>query len=247
MSDRPFTSSDLVECFFIPIAVGMPILVFLFRQSEELKNAHAELASLNEQTRKAYQRLRLSHEIMVYTAAHDSMTGLLNRESFLEHLRDAIANREQDVLLLADADNFKQINDRLGHLRGDDALVEISRAIRMTVRHEDVVGRLGGEEFGVLLKGISLTRAMEIAEKIRRQVEAIPWRRSTPDMECLTVSIGVAAIGKDIGTAAAALERADHCLYAAKKQGRNRVTCHDPRFHCEEITVRPRQWRRRVA
>src|SRR5690606_10219673 len=126
----PYTRIDLIECFFIPIVIGMPILCYLFSQSEKLKEMHQRVASLHEQMREANRQLRLAHEIMAYTANHDRMTGLPNREQFLEHLESAHREQARDVLLIIDADHFKQINDRLGHLRGDDALVEIARAIR---------------------------------------------------------------------------------------------------------------------
>lgn len=224
----PITSINLIECFVIPVVVGPPILCYLFHQSEKLKDAHRTLAELNEEAREAYRQLKLAHEIMAYTAAHDRMTGLPNRDRFIEHLQAAHSNREKDVLLLIDADHFKQINDRLGHLRGDDALVEIARAIRSSVRHGDVVGRIGGEEFGVLLKDMTLSRALDMAEKIRRQVEAIPWQTSAQDVRGLSVSIGAAALGEETPTVSSILEQADRCLYAAKRSGRNRVAFDHP-------------------
>lgn len=79
---------------------------------------------------------------MAHAARHDDMTGLLNRKQFLEDLKAAHRDAEEDVLLMIDADGFKQINDRLGHLKGDEALVSIAAAIRASVRPGDVVGRV---------------------------------------------------------------------------------------------------------
>ncbi|WP_309086157.1 GGDEF domain-containing protein [Chelativorans sp.] len=224
----PFTHVDLIECFAIPIAVGMPILCYLFSQSERLKEANQRITAINEEMQESYRQLRLAHEIMVYTANHDRMTGLPNRERFIEHLEAAHRGQQRDVLLLIDADHFKQINDRLGHLRGDDALVEIARAVRQSVRGGDVVGRIGGEEFAVLLKDVSPAHAADIAEKIRQRVESIPWPVPVSGAPGLSVSIGGAPLGEELATVPEILELADRRLYAAKRAGRNRVVFTDP-------------------
>lgn len=219
----PHTRYDLIECFAIPVVVGFPIAFYVFGQMERLRAAHDTLAALNAQMEEAHLQLKLAHELMAYAASHDKMTGLPNRERFLQCLETAHKSREQDVLLIVDADHFKQINDRHGHLKGDDALVEIARAIRRSVRPEDLVGRIGGEEFGVLLKKLSLAEAAETAERIRRKVEAISWRAPGPHARGLTVSIGGAALSDHPAKIADVLSWADRCLYAAKRQGRNCV------------------------
>ncbi|CAG0949430.1 Diguanylate cyclase DgcM [Rhizobiaceae bacterium] len=222
----PYIWLNLVECFAIPIVVGMPILYYVAAQAEELRDARDDLAALHRETDEAYREMRRAHRLLAYAASLDKMTGLLNREAFLERLAPAHAANEPDVLLFVDADHFKQINDRLGHLKGDEALVKIASAIKRAVRKCDVVGRIGGEEFGVLLKNVDLASAAEIAEAIREQVNAVQWQ---PNM-ALTVSIGGAALHAHSGKMADVLTHADRCLYAAKRAGRNRVA-----FECRIV------------
>lgn len=220
----PHTPVDLFECFVIPVMVGVPILACLFGRIERLKEANRHLALMNEKTQEAYRQLELAHEIVIHTAGHDRMTGLLNRERFMGQLEQTLRDGARAVLLLIDADHFKQINDRFGHLKGDDALVQIASAIRKSVRRQDVVGRIGGEEFAVLLKDVGLARAAEMAERIRQKVEDIAWQSAEPGARGLSVSIGGAVLGEGLETVAAVFEQADRCLYAAKRAGRNRVS-----------------------
>ncbi|MFC6490262.1 GGDEF domain-containing protein [Nitratireductor sp. GCM10026969] len=217
----PYTRLDLVECGLIPVVVGFPIASYVFLQLERLRAARDALSALNAEMQSAHRQLKVAHELMAYAASHDKMTGLPNRERFLDRLEDAHRNSEEDVLLIVDADHFKQINDRLGHLKGDDALVEIARAIRRSVREKDVVGRIGGEEFGVLLKDVDLAQAAETAERMRRAVEQIPWCAPNGLSRALTVSIGGAALRDHPAKVSDVLSRADRCLYAAKHSGRN--------------------------
>ncbi len=219
----PHTSVDLFECFVIPLMVGVPILTWLFDQMERLKEANRNLVLMNEKMQEACRQLELAHEIVTHTAGHDRMTGLLNRERFTGYLEQALRDGTRAVLLLIDADHFKQINDRYGHLKGDDALVQIARAIRSSVRRQDAVGRIGGEEFAVLLEDVSLTQAAEMAERIRQSVQDIAWHYAEPGVHRLSVSIGGAMLGNGLDTAAAVFDQADRCLYAAKRAGRNRV------------------------
>ncbi len=92
-------------------------------------------------------------------ASRDHMTGMLNRESFFAALDGSRRKTDRGVLLIIDADHFKKINDTFGHLAGDDALLDIAAAIGRAVRTSDIVGRIGGEEFGVLLVGASEAEA----------------------------------------------------------------------------------------
>lgn len=215
----PYDWVNLVECLFIPVVVGPPILFWLCSQSEWLAQERAKLAATKAEVEQAHRELMAAHKRLRHAASRDKMTGLLNREAFLAKLEEA-HGREGGVLLIADADHFKQINDLLGHLQGDRALVAIGTAIRMAVRPGDVVGRIGGEEFGILLRAVELDTAGELAEKIRREVEMIPWSPGAK-VRGLSISIGGTLLDGSRVQLTDALGRADRCLYQAKALGRN--------------------------
>jgi len=159
-------------------------------------------------------------------ATTDALTGMANRRHFLA-LADAEWNRFQRYqrplsLLMVDIDHFKMVNDRFGHDAGDEALTLIAEACRERQRASDVVGRIGGEEFALLLPETDLAQAVVVAERIRAAVLARPFvmeKFAVP----LTVSIGVAAATLSMSGIGALMKAADRALYDAKAQGRNRV------------------------
>lgn len=205
-----------IECVAIPFLVGTPIGIYIFTQAEKLQSAHERL----ERTHLAMCR---AHERLEFIASHDQMTGLLNREGFLRKVEPYRAGNEGHVLLIADADHFKRINDRYGHPKGDEALVKIAKALRYAVREKDIVGRIGGEEFAILLVSVGMREAMRMAELIRLQVQCIPWQVEGPQMPGLSISIGGAALERRHATITETLREADRNLYEAKRLGRNRV------------------------
>jgi two-component system cell cycle response regulator len=149
----------------------------------------------------------------------DALTGLSNRRAILTQLAGMVsgARRHGHPLSIAivDLDHFKRINDRFGHPTGDDVLVASVTAMRAHLRAEDQLGRLGGEEFLVLLPDTAGDAAIAVAEKLRMEVAAAPAPVS------VTVSVGVATWGDE--DPAELLRRADEALYAAKDAGRDRV------------------------
>ncbi|WP_051971584.1 diguanylate cyclase [Massilia sp. 9096] len=161
-----------------------------------------------------------------YAADHDHLTGACSRRAFfaLAERERARAQRRRGALslLLFDVDHFKRINDSYGHATGDRVLAEIVLHTRSVVRAIDVCGRLGGEEFAVLLPDTGEGMAMQAAERLRAALErasrAAPGSAGVP----YTVSIGVATLAPG-ETVAAMLSRADQALYAAKAGGRNTV------------------------
>lgn len=222
VSGVPYDWVNLAECVAIPLVVAPPILFRLFHQSERLRQEHERAAALGATVELAHRDLQEAHERLRHAASHDQMTGLLNREAILLQL-EAATREHSGVLLMADADHFKEINDQLGHLRGDQALVLIAAAIREAVRPMDVVARIGGEEFGILLQRVGQQEAGALAEKVRRQVELIPWPPSGEPGKALSISIGVAAIDARATQVTDILGNADRRLYEAKAEGRNRI------------------------
>jgi diguanylate cyclase (GGDEF)-like protein len=148
------------------------------------------------------------------------MTGMLNRESFFAALDGSRRKSDRGALLIIDADHFKKINDNFGHLTGDDALLLIASAIQRGVRSGDVLGRIGGEEFGGYLVGATEQEAKRVAERIRREVELIRFRPVDERTIPLTVSIGGTVCGEDVSVSDL-MRAADRRLYQAKHQGRN--------------------------
>jgi diguanylate cyclase (GGDEF)-like protein len=153
----------------------------------------------------------------------DALTGALNRGAFQQQLDAALAAMEARSFVLAvlDLDHFKRVNDRFGHPAGDRALQRFCAIVQAEARLGDVLGRLGGEEFGLLLMDTDLVGAHSFADRLRATVE----RETTAAEITLTVSIGLAQ--GTSGTSADELHRtADVALYAAKRAGRNRVAVH---------------------
>jgi diguanylate cyclase (GGDEF)-like protein len=124
-------------------------------------------------------------------------------------------------LLIIDIDHFKAINDRYGHPAGDQVLRELSARVTSAIRSDDVFGRLGGEEFGLILRGNALQGALVLAERIRRRIEKEPFACAGGSI-AITVSIGVASHDKGKHGEALVAE-ADRHLYGAKSSGRNCV------------------------
>jgi diguanylate cyclase (GGDEF)-like protein len=159
-------------------------------------------------------------------ATIDYLTDTLNRHAFFERAESArrLALRQDKpmALLMLDLDHFKQLNDNHGHASGDEALRRFSAAVRALLREQDLMGRLGGEEFALLLPGTALDGAQLVAERVRAAVQgtALPADVGAYRM---TVSIGLVVLDGD-EQLTSALARADHALYAAKTGGRNRVT-----------------------
>jgi diguanylate cyclase (GGDEF)-like protein len=155
-------------------------------------------------------------------AKTDALTGLANRRGFNQRCDLEIDRAEREEgpvsVIVCDLDLFKRVNDELGHDRGDVALRTAAIAIRDAVRKIDAVGRLGGEEFGIVLPGADVDEAMAVAERVRRGVKAAFTGHAVP----LTISSGVATrIGG--GSREGLLRSADHAMYEAKRLGRDRA------------------------
>jgi diguanylate cyclase (GGDEF)-like protein len=156
-------------------------------------------------------------------ALTDALTGLPNRRHFFS-LGEALLlepGLEPMAALMLDIDHFKGINDRYGHQAGDDVLREVALRLRSALRHQDHLARLGGEEFAVLVSGLSAADVIEVAERLRHAVAAAPAMTGADEIE-VRISIGVAQ-RRDDESLSLLLQRADKALYAAKAGGRNRV------------------------
>lgn len=172
------------------------------------------------------ERKRLETEL-IELATTDPLTGLPNRRSFFERLEQEFERLQRFdephvAVLMFDLDHFKRINDRHGHAVGDEVLVHFAELPRQRLRKTDMAGRLGGEEFAVMLLGSDPDSACRFADQFRRTLKANPLHRGDQVLS-FTTSIGVSFLKPDDVEADTVLLRADTALYRAKQQGRDRV------------------------
>lgn len=186
---------------------------------KELVEATTELQTMRDE-------IRLVKDNMT----RDPLTGLANRSGLDSALQRAMLGRDDGgrslCCAVVDIDHFKSLNDRYGHQVGDEVLRIVARAILVSVRGGDVVGRPGGDEFLVILPDADLDQARDLGERMRSSVSQSDLRAVMGEavLGGITASIGVALLRED-DTITALVERADRCLYAAKGRGRNRVVC----------------------
>jgi two-component system cell cycle response regulator len=156
----------------------------------------------------------------------DSLTGLANRRHFTQLLNAEMARstRYDTPLTLAylDLDHFKQVNDSFGHQAGDDVLRKVAQFFSDTIRSEDFIGRIGGEEFCLCMPGIDIAAAQQACERYRQGIEALRIQSDAFELK-VTVSIGLTQLTAADVTIDSLLERADSALYRAKHNGRNQV------------------------
>jgi diguanylate cyclase (GGDEF)-like protein len=166
------------------------------------------------------QKLRLK-------ATHDALTGIYNRGTLLEILEKELVRHGRDArpvsIIFADLDHFKRVNDERGHLAGDAVLREVCRRAGAVLRPYDSLGRYGGEELLIVLPACGRDGALEVAERVRSAVAALPVDTEFGAIPC-SLSIGVAVAGEGVTIASQKLiHLADDALYRAKQGGRNRV------------------------
>lgn len=165
-------------------------------------------------------------ENMRMLATSDQLTGIYNRRGFEDAAERAIRNAQRQrqplAVVVADIDNFKAINDRHGHSAGDRALRHFASRLERLIRRGDLIGRIGGEEFALLLVNTRAQDAIEVVERIRRDIAAMPVEG--PARIAMTASFGVTGLRPGDISLAALLSRADRALYRSKMDGRDRVT-----------------------
>ncbi|MEL7428400.1 MAG: GGDEF domain-containing protein [Pseudomonadota bacterium] len=170
--------------------------------------------------------IETKRRVLEKTVRRDDLTGLLSREAFLSDVRADLSSvpddaRLEEAFLIVDADFFKEINDRYGHIAGDQALLAITNALKKGIRSTDRIGRLGGEEFAIQLRRVDRETALEISERLRKNVaEAAP----IPDMPDLKLSVSIGAVTySSKRELVELLIAADKLMYRAKDNGRDRV------------------------
>jgi diguanylate cyclase (GGDEF)-like protein len=203
------------------------------RAEDEMAAVIGAVEALRERTQ---QRLALERERDALIeqlrdqSNTDALTGLANRRGFLEAAERLLAQARRHgfgvVAILLDIDHFKRFNDELGHAVGDAVLAEVAGVIRREIRGSDLCGRLGGEEFVLLLAHCDFAQGRIFAERLRRAIEALAaFPPKTPGGAPVrtTASLGVATFGAHCASLELLLSQADAAMYRAKTAGRNRV------------------------
>ena len=175
-----------------------------------------------------WQKQRSKAAALHVETLHDALTGVENRRSFLRRMEEALANPgkppQLDVLMIIDLDHFKQVNDRGGHLFGDQVLIAVTKCIERHLGGRAHLARIGGEEFGVLARAMGAAEGLRLAEQLRTAVSLLPLRRDDEHVR-VTISVGFAVHDCDVRRHdhSSWLAAADQALYSAKAHGRNRV------------------------
>ena len=221
---RAHTNLGFAEvAVFLPSFLAMGLVLFAYRQIEALREQIGLRQDAEEALRESESRYR---ELSIT----DGLTQLFNARHFGKVLAAELERAQRYELpvslLVADIDDFKQYNDRYGHLEGNKVLVALAEIMGECIRESDSAYRHGGEEFALVLIGTSSKGATSVAERIRESLEARDFLPGDNEKACVTVSIGVAQYEHE-ESPDSLIERADRNMYEAKREGKNRVVFKD--------------------
>ncbi|MBI1912147.1 MAG: diguanylate cyclase [Deltaproteobacteria bacterium] len=186
-----------------------------------------ELGQLAGSFNSMAEKVEISTSMLHELATHDGLTGLYNNREFYRRLRDEFNRYKRFyrsfTLLLADIDNFKEVNDKYGHPAGDTVLSMLASNIKDIIRETDFAARYGGDEFAVILCDTESNGALNLAQRLRKKIEETPIPINENRFASITISIGLATISDDIESEEKLITIADNNLYKAKNAGRNRI------------------------
>lgn len=165
-------------------------------------------------------QLEQMHQELMRLSITDKLTGLYNRVKVDQEIERLTANMKDTLaIILIDVDHFKTVNDKYGHLKGDEVLMQISNILMENTREDDIVGRWGGEEFIVICQNLNNESVQIVAEKLRNEISTYKFE----EVGQVTASFGVAIYDNEKDNRISLLKKADNALYKAKEHGRNRV------------------------
>lgn len=229
-------AASICDCLFIPAADGRILFIAERIESDsaiqemiELLNRRVKLFQIeSEFTKKIARNKQIEMEAVMVQASEvaqvDPLTFLLNRRMIIRELQDEVlrATRYQTKLSISvvDVDHFKVVNDTYGHAVGDEVLRQVAYQLRDGIRHPDMVGRYGGEEFLILLPSTDERSAAEQAERLCKQVRGTVVQVNGYDVK-VTLSIGIAQFHHGVDTWDSLLNRADNAMYEVKNKGRD--------------------------
>jgi diguanylate cyclase (GGDEF)-like protein len=225
---------SLIYC---PLKLGTKVTGFINLQSYN-KNAYNvndlnTLRILASYVAIALENAALFKEIE-YSAAHDYLTGLLNRREIFREGEEAFERflryNEDICVVMIDIDDFKRVNDTYGHSAGDEVIKKVAEVIRGTIRKTDFAGRYGGEEFLVVMAHSDIKMAMELAERVRKTIEACKIKYNSSEEIGITLSLGVYQYMKGNKSFDEGVDFADNALYEAKGLGKNKVVSYTKAF-----------------
>jgi diguanylate cyclase (GGDEF)-like protein/putative nucleotidyltransferase with HDIG domain len=206
-------------------------LIWADDPADRLLPTPERLQALRAFANQAATAIESAHQLadMRHLAQHDPLTGLRNRRGFRDGIDAGIAGAATLSLLICDLDNFKRVNDSVGHEAGDRVLEGFSELLRQCTRSSDLPTRLGGEEFALVLPGAGEVEAMAVAERLRRSVR----EHFAGHPAHVSVSVGVASTGAELTSAAGLMRAANRALYAAKHLGRDRCVA----YHAQTLEM----------
>ncbi|WP_315719952.1 MULTISPECIES: GGDEF domain-containing protein [unclassified Bradyrhizobium] len=212
------------------------IIEALAHSTKQMRETNRVLEERLSLSKDEISGLQHSLEAIRAESLTDPLTGLGNRKYFDRMIETAVqtglATDQPLSLLMFDIDHFKSFNDSYGHLTGDQVLRLVGMTLKHAIKGQDIAARYGGEEFAVVLPNTSLRQALTVADQIRRAVTAKELKKKSTGeiLGRVTISVGVSMLRAGDDTDAL-IERADACLYAAKRGGRNKVVCEsDPEY-----------------
>ena len=198
--------------------------IAVFDDITELEEKRQLLEDMIKELAKSRAAIESQNKELTFLATRDPLTNCFNRRALYEFLEGKSAGSLKPntdyACIMADIDNFKSVNDTHGHGVGDEVIKTMASTIKEVVREKDIVARIGGEEFCIILPNTSLEVARGIAERCREKI----WSKTTSGVR-VTASFGVTSIALGAKDSAAIMHQADEALYASKENGRNRVTC----------------------